>query len=101
MDDEPIAVTNAPSASSNRLRHRVAAALDVGRTSTQMLRVGSTTDSSVVGRTPVPRHDGQRPSSSSGPEELEDLDELRRRGRLTAVPAAASAPELRAGEVEG
>lgn len=39
-----------------------------------MLRLGSTTDSAVVGRTPVPRHDGQRPILDTA-KLLEDLDE--------------------------
>ena len=91
MDDPSAVVTNAPSTSSDRRLHREAAWRDVGRTSTEMLRVGSTTDSPVVGRTPVPRQDGQRPASSNGTERLEDGEELL---GWTDEPAAVMAPEL-------
>lgn len=65
MDDPPVAVTNAASTSSDRLRHREPAWGEIGCTSNEMLTVGSTTDAPIVGRTPVPRHNGQRPTVES------------------------------------
>lgn len=59
-----------------------------------MLRAPSTTDAPVVGRTPVPRHDPQRPADSIA-EPLEDLDEL---GVDDDGPAVL-AGELTTGEV--
>lgn len=97
MDGPAIDVTNAPSTSRQRLFHCAAARGDVGRTSTRMLTVGSTSDLSVMGLTPVPRHDGQRPASSSS-DSLEDLDELVV-DEDDAVAPRAAAPELRAIEV--
>src|SRR5688500_10445190 len=98
MDDPPTPVTKAPSTSSNRLLHRDAAFGDVGSSSTEMLRVRSTTDRSVVGRTPVPRHDGQRPACSTA-ESFEDIDELSGGPRSAPVSTGALATELLEGEV--
>lgn len=93
VDDPRTAVTNAPSASFPRLRHREATAGDVGSHSQQMERSWSTTDRLVVDRTPVPRHDGQRPISATRAEPLEDCDELAVRPLdLSAVMAPELSP---------
>lgn len=100
MDDPPIAMTNAPSTAAPRLFHRAEAARDVGSTSMKMLRVGSTTDTAVMGRAPVPRHDGQRPARSSS-DPFEDCDERRIWRRRSVVRSAATASELPLAEVLG
>lgn len=75
MDGPPIPVTNPTSTSSKRLPHSDQPAWDIRRSPREMLRPGSTTDKPVGGRTPVPRHDGQRPADAIA-ERLEDPDEL-------------------------
>lgn len=97
MDGPNADVTNAPSASRQRLFHRAASLLDVGRTSKRMLTVGSTSDLALMGRTPVPRHDGQRPISEIS-DPLEELDELPVDEDHSMFPGAATA-ELGAREV--
>lgn len=77
------AVPNAPSATTNRFFHRAVPARDVGGGSHEMLTVPSTTHAPVRGRRPVPRHDGQRPSSERS-DALEDVDELP--GRSDELP---------------
>lgn len=74
MDGPAVADPNATSTTSNRLFRRAMSFGDVSSTTVQMLGVASTADSAVRGRRPVPRHNGQRPISSTS-DALEDLDE--------------------------
>lgn len=97
--DHPVSpMTNAASTKSNRRVHVQKAPGDVGGGSQAMLRPRSTTRTPVTGRTPVPRHDRQRPARSIS-DSLEDRDEPRR--RAPAWEEAVTALELAPGEVPG
>lgn len=92
MDDPTVAVvTHASSTSAERLSHTEAAGLNVSRTTVEVLRVSSTTDTTVVVRRAVPRDDTERPSVER-PEALEYLDELGRDLVLTAAPVLSKLP---------
>lgn len=68
-------VTHTGSTTRQRLRNRHAPGLNVSSTTPDVLAVGRTTDTPVVRRRAIPRHDPHRSITGCMSESLEDLDE--------------------------
>lgn len=77
MDDPTVVVvTHTRSATPKRLSHRATSWRNVSRTTVEVLRVWSSTDTSVVGRGPIPADDTER-LARDRPDALKYLDEVR------------------------
>lgn len=76
MNGEAVAVVaHANSATSKRLLHRAAAGLNVSRSSVDVSRVDSSTDTTVVRRRSIAADDPERRSTGDPPDALEDVDQ--------------------------
>lgn len=86
VDNPTLAHADATSTSSSRLLHRDQTGGDVGSTTAEMVRAGSSTHSPVGGRRPVPRHDRQRAADSTA-DSFKEGHELRSRAPELARPS--------------
>lgn len=95
VDNPTFAHADTASTSSTRLAHRDQTGGDVGSTTAEMVRAGSSTHSPVGGRRPVPRHDRQRAADETA-DSFKDGHERRVWSDELSGPPV---PELPPGEV--
>jgi hypothetical protein len=97
VDNPTLTSADAARTSSDRRSHRDQTGGEVGSTAAEMVTPGSSTQTPVGGRRPVPRHDRQRAADST-PDALKDGQECSAWADEGAIP---SVPELVPGEVWG